>query len=66
MYGFGLNLSAVSGYFPYFKRLTVKDCCRIATITVIADKITRLTDIRPKNARLCGYGTPHSGPTSRV
>ena len=47
--------------------LTVTDCCGIATVTVVAvvaDKITRLTDIRAKNALLCGYRAPYNGPTN--
>ena len=44
-------------------RLTVTDCCGIVTVTFIADEIARLTDIRAKNARLCGYRTPCNGPT---
>ena len=35
----------------------------MATVTVMADKIARLTDIRAKSARLCGYRTPYNGPT---
>ena len=44
-------------------RLTVTECCRIATVTVMGDKIARLTDVRAKNARLCGYRTLYNGPT---
>ena len=53
----------LANIFHILVRLTVTDCCRIATVTVMADKIDRLTDIRAKNARLCGYLTPKNGPT---
>ena len=39
--------------FHILVRLQVIDCCGIATVTVMADKIARLTDIRAKNARSC-------------
>ena len=32
----------------------------------MADKIARLTDIRAKNARLCGYRTPYNGPNHQI
>ena len=51
--------------FHSLVRLTVTDCCGIATVTVMADKIARLTDIRANNARLCGYRTPYNAPTNR-
>ena len=58
--GAGLNLIAVSGYFPHLVRLTVTDCCGIAMVTTaMADKIARLTDIKAKNARLST--TPSKG-----
>ena len=52
--------------FHILVRLTVMDCCGIATVTVMADKVARLTDIRAKNARLCGYRTPYNTPTFMV
>ena len=52
--------------FNILVRLTVTHCCGIATVTVMDNKIARLTDIRPKKARLCGYRTPYNGPTVEV
>ena len=51
--------------FNILVRLTVTDCCRIATVTDMAEKIARLTDSKAKNARLCGYRimSPYNGPT---
>ena len=49
--------------FHILVRSTVMDCCGMATVTVMADKIARLTDIRVKNARSCGYPALYNGPT---
>ena len=48
--------------FYILVRLTVTDCCRITTVTVMADKTARLTDVRAKNALLCGYQHPIMDP----
>ena len=49
--------------FRILARLMDKDCCRIATVTVMA-KNAQLTDIGGKKARLCRYQTPYNGSTT--
>ena len=53
---FGLTERAV----PHLS--TITDCCGIATVTVMVDKIARLKNIRAKNARLCGCRTAYNEP----
>ena len=47
--------------FHILVRLTATNCCKIATATIMDDKIARLTDIRAKNERLFGYRAPYNG-----
>ena len=50
---FGRNLSAVSGNFPHFSGVTDYRFCKIATVTLMADKIAQSTDISDLKTR--GY-----------
>ena len=42
-------------------RLTITDCCRIVTVTVMAEETARLMDIGAKKAKTSDTGTPFNG-----
>ena len=63
IWGFGLNLSAVSGYFPHFSAVNGFRLLRNGYGYGNGRKFAQLTDIREKDAWLCGHQTPYNGPT---